>query len=200
MIYPFSKELKRPLKENEFLGINPNDLPKLKFSKAKLPIEKLVILQTVSFQNKKGFNTHRLLRAIANNTLLSKLPLSEQGQEKDIMFSAEELYELYKDYPQIIKNTKQILKQCHIEFDFENNIPKNQKTYTNNEELDFRLMRKLAYEGLKYRYKKLGTRIFNRLEKELEIIQQKEFVSYFLINWKILKICPKQRILLCWQG
>ena len=187
VIYPFSKELKRPLKENEFLGINPNDLPKLKFSKVKLPIEKLVILQTVSFQNKKGFNTHRLLRAIANNTLLSKLPLSEQGQEKDIMFSAEELHELYKDYPQIIKNTKQILKRCHIEFDFENNIPKNQKTYTNNEELDFRLMRKLAYEGLKYRYKKLGTRIFNRLEKELEIIQQKEFVSYFLINWKILK-------------
>ena len=187
VIYPFSKELKRPLKENEFLGINPKDLPKLKFSKTKLPIEKLVILQTVSFQNKKGFNTHRLLRAIANNTLLSKLPLSEQGHEKDIMFSTEELHELYKDYPQIIKNTEQLLKRCHIEFDFENNIPKNQKTYTNNEELDFRLMRKLAYEGLKYRYKKLGARIFNRLEKELEIIQQKEFVSYFLINWKILK-------------
>jgi len=187
VIYPFSKKLKRPLKENEFLGVKPEDLPRLKFSKTKLPFEKLVILQTVSFQNKKGFNTHRLLRAIANNTLLSKLPVSEQGQEKDMMFSIEELYELYKDYPQIIKNTEKLLKQCHIEFDFKKNIPKNQKTYTNNEELDFRLMRKLAYQGLKYRYKKLGARIFNRLEKELEIIRQKEFVSYFLINWKILK-------------
>ncbi len=187
VVYPFSKELKRPLKENEFLGVKPKDLPRLKFSKTKLPIDKLVILQTVSFQNKKGFNTHRLLRAIANNTLLSKLPLSEQGQEKDMMLSVEELHELYKDYPQIIKNTKELLKQCHIEFDFENNIPKNQKTYTNNEELDFRFMRKLAYQGLKYRYKKLGEHIFSRLEKELEIIRQKEFVSYFLINWKILK-------------
>ncbi|MGB5322904.1 PHP domain-containing protein, partial [Lutimonas sp.] len=187
VIYPFSKELNRPLHKNEFLGVRPSDLPRLKFSKLKWPMEKLVILQTVSFQNKKGFNTHRLLRAIDNNTLLSKLPLSEQGEETDTMLSVSALCELYKEYPRIIQNTQQILEQCHITFDFENKIPKNQKTYTCNEELDFRLMKKLAYQGLKYRYKKLGSRIFNRLEKELEIIQQKQFVSYFLINWKILK-------------
>ena len=187
VIYPFSKELNRPLHKNEFLGVRPDDLPRLKFSKLKWPMEKLVILQTVSFQNKKGFNTHRLLRAIDNNTLLSKLPLSEQGAETDMMLSVSALCELYKEYPQIIQNTQQVLEQCHITFDFENKIPKNQKTYTNNEDLDFRFMKRLAYQGLKYRYKKLGARIFNRLEKELEIIQQKQFVSYFLINWKILK-------------
>ena len=187
VIYPFSKELNRPLNKNEFLGVKPDDLPRLKFSKLKWPMEKLVMLQTVSFQNKKGFNTHRLLRAIDNNTLLSKLPPSEQGKETDIMLPVSALCELYKEYPQIIQNTQQILERCSITFDFDNQIPKNQKTYTHNEELDFRLMKKLAYQGLKYRYKKLGTRIFNRLEKELEIIQQKQFVSYFLINWKILK-------------
>ncbi len=187
VIYPFSKELNRPLNKNEFLGVRSDDLPRLKFSKINWPMEKLVILQTVSFQNKKGFNTHRLLRAIDNNTLLSKLPLSEQGEETDRMLSVGALCELYKDYPQIITNTRKILDQCHIEFDFENKVPKNQKTYTNNEDLDFRFMKKLAYQGLKYRYEKLGSRIFNRLEKELEIIQQKQFVSYFLINWKILK-------------
>ncbi|MCA0932354.1 DNA polymerase III subunit alpha [Lutimonas saemankumensis] len=187
VIYPFSKQLKRPLNHNEFLGIRPEELPKLKFTRSVWPMEKLVILQTVSFQNKKGFNTHRLLRAIDNNTLLSKLPLSEQGKETDIMLSFKELNEVYKDYPQLIQNTQRVLEQCHISFDFENQVPKNQKTYTQNEDLDFRLMRKLAYQGLKYRYKKLGSRIFNRLEKELEIIQQKQFVSYFLINWKILK-------------
>jgi len=187
VIYPFSKYAQGPLKNNEFLGVRPDDIPKLKFSRHKWPMNKLVILQTVSFQNKKGFNTHRLLRAIDNNTLLSKLPVSEQGSEKDMILSVEELCALYKDFPQIIDNTRWILEQCHIAFEFDSGIPKNQKTYTNNEALDFRLMRKLAYQGLKYRYKKLGTRIFNRLEKELEIIQQKEFVSYFLINWKILK-------------
>jgi len=187
VIYPFSKSKNLKLKDNEFIGVKPADISRLKFSKIKFPIHKLVIQQTVSFQNKKGFNAHRLLRAIDNNTLLSKLLISEQGNENDIMISADELCKIFKDYPQIIKNTKQLLSNCTIEFDFKNNIPKNQKTYTNNEELDFRFMRKLAYKGLEYRYKKLGERIFNRLEKELKIIKEKQFVSYFLINWKILK-------------
>ena len=85
VIYPFSKYDKEPLKNNEFLGVSPDDIPKLKFSRSEWPADKLVMLQTVSFQHKKGFNTHRLLRAIDNNTLLSKLPPSEQGDEKDMM-------------------------------------------------------------------------------------------------------------------
>lgn len=192
VIYPFAKGLElflsgRSFRDDEYLGVAPADLPRLKFSKTRLPQEKLVILKTVSFQNKKGFNTHRLLRAIDNNTLLSKLPAEEQGSEVDMMLPAKTLRALYGDFPGIIENTERLLDSCSIAFDFENVVPKNQSTYTGNAELDFRLMRKLAYQGLEYRYKKLGRRIFNRLEKELEIIRQKQFVSYFLINWKILK-------------
>jgi len=187
VIYPFSTHTHFELRDNEFIGVSIADISKIKFSKSKLPLKKLVILQTVSFQNKKGFNTHRLLRAIDNNTLLSKLPVTEQGSENNIMLSVDELCDHFRDFPQIIKTTKQLLNNCTIAFDFKNTIPKNQKTYTSNEELDFRFIRKLAYQGLEYRYKKLGERIFNRLEKELKIIKEKQFVSYFLINWKILK-------------
>ena len=187
VIYPLSTHTHFELRDNEFIGVSTADISKIKFSKSKLPLKKLVILQTVSFQNKKGFNTHRLLRAIDNNTLLSKLPVTEQGSENDIMLSVDELCDHFRDFPQIIKTTKQLLNNCTIAFDFKNTIPKNQKTYTSNEELDFRFIRKLAYQGLEYRYKKLGERIFNRLEKELKIIKEKQFVSYFLINWKILK-------------
>ena len=186
VIYPYQNEVFN-LNENEFMGVNPSDLNHLKFSKWVLQQEKLVILKTVSFQHKKGFNTHRLLRAIDNNTLLSKLSKSEQGLETDVMLPEIILKKIYSEYPQIIENTTKILDACSIEFDFSNNTPKNQKTYSNNEALDFKLLRKLAYDGLNYRYKKLGKRVFDRLEKELDIIKQKQFVSYFLINWKILK-------------
>jgi len=186
VIYPYQNEVFN-LNENEFMGVNPSDLNHLKFSKWVLQQEKLVILKTVSFQHKKGFNTHRLLRAIDNNTLLSKLSKSEQGLETDVMLPEIILKKTYSEYPQIIENTTKILDACSIEFDFSNNTPKNQKTYSNNEALDFKLLRKLAYDGLNYRYKKLGKRVFDRLEKELDIIKQKQFVSYFLINWKILK-------------
>ncbi|NEW77875.1 MAG: DNA polymerase III subunit alpha [Gelidibacter sp.] len=192
VIYPYQNTL-MDLEENEFMGVKPSDLNQLKFSKWQFNQEKLVVLQTVSFQHKKGFNTHRLLRAINNNVLLSKLPKSEQGEVTDVMISEKALKDIFEEYPQIIENTQRILDNCHISFDFSKNAPKNQKTYSNNKELDFKLLKKLAYDGLNYRYKKLGKRVFTRLEKELEMIREKQFVSYFLINWKILKYARSKK-------
>ena len=187
VIYPFGKINQLELKKHEFLGISPFEVNHLLFSKWNKRLDKLVVLQTVSFQNKKGFNTHRLLRAIDNNLLLSKLTKVEQGREEHTMLPLATLKAYFKAYPEILQNTQNILNCCSIHFDIVNAIPKNQKTYTNNEHLDFLLLKKLAYEGLSYRYQKLGERIFTRLEKELSIIKEKGFVSYFLINWKILK-------------
>uniref|UniRef100_UPI004047A82B DNA polymerase III subunit alpha n=1 Tax=Polaribacter sp. TaxID=1920175 RepID=UPI004047A82B len=192
VVYPFQNEF-RELAAHEFMGVKPSDLNHLKFSDWRFHLDKLVVLKTVSFQDKKGFNTHRLLRAIANNTLLSKLPKSEQGQETDMLMPEELLKECYSEYPQIIANTQKIIESCSIHFDFSNKQPKNQKAYTNSEELDFRLLRKLSYEGLQYRYKRIGKRVIDRLEKELAIIREKQFVSYFLINWKILKYARSKK-------
>jgi len=192
VIYPYQNTVME-LHENEFMGVKPSDLNQLKFSEWRLHQEKLAVLKTVSFQNKKGFNTHRLLRAIDNNVLLSKLPKSEQGEVSDVMISEKALKDIFEEYPQIIENTQRILDNCHINFDFSKNAPKNQKTYSNNSALDFKLLKKLAYDGLNYRYKKIGKNIFARLEKELKMIQEKQFVSYFLINWKILKYARSKK-------
>ena len=186
VIYPFQSDL-RTLEENEFIGVKPSDLNQLKFSAWQTHLNKLVILKTVSFGDKKGFNAHRLLRAIDNNTLLSKLPASEQGDHVDVMLPEVLLKEIFRAYPQLIENTQKLSDSCHIDFDFSGKVPKNQKTYTKSEELDFKLLKKLAYKGLRYRYKRMGKRVFERLEKELTIIKEKQFVSYFLINWKVLK-------------
>ena len=175
------------LSENEFLGVKIEDLNRLKFSPWKNRLEKLVIMQTVTFINKKGFNTHRLLRAIDNNTLLSKLPLSEQGNETDMFLSSEVLETAFQDFPKLLENTKNLLTQCNIDFDFSKETPNNQHSYTNNEALDFRLLKKLAYGGITYRYGVPDDNVLSRIKMELDIIQQKGFVSYFLINWKILK-------------
>lgn len=187
VIYTYKHNKNYNLKPNEFLGIRPQDLNKLKFSKWNKFRNKLVVLQTVSFENKKGFNTHRLLRAIDNNTLLSKLPKSEEGKETDMMLPYQELCETYQEFPELIENTTSLLNNCSIEFDFSQEVPNNQKSYTNSETLDYRLLENLTYKGLNYRYKNPNETIFNRIEKELSIIKEKGFVSYFLINWKILK-------------
>ncbi|WP_159950885.1 DNA polymerase III subunit alpha [Polaribacter septentrionalilitoris] len=187
VIYPFHSYNNRELESNEFLGVRIQDIGKLRFSKWTHKQEKLVILQTVTYQNKKGFNTHRLLRAIDNNTLLSKLSKKEQGSEFDVAIATKIIKEKFSEFPLIINNTEEILKQCNCDFDFSDNVPNNQKCYTNNEDLDFKLLKKLTFDGLQYRYETPTKKIFQRIEKELKIIKEKNFVSYFLINWKILK-------------
>jgi len=187
VIYPYNHGETYNLKSHEFLGIKPQDLNKLKFSKWNALRSKLVVLKTVSFENKKGFNTHRLLRAIDNNTLLSKLPKTEQGQETDMMLPYNELCETYQEFPELLENTQTILNDCQIEFDFSQDIPNNQKSYTKSEAEDYKLLKKLTYNGLSYRYENPNEVIYKRIEKELDIIKQKGFVSYFLINWRILE-------------
>ncbi|OUR94754.1 DNA polymerase III subunit alpha [Flavobacteriales bacterium 34_180_T64] len=187
IVYPYQKGKDYDLESNAFLGIKPEELNALKFSKWNALRHKLVVLQTVSFQNKKGFNTHRLLRAIDNNTLLSKLSKSEEGNPTDMMLPYNELCERYQEFPELLNNTASILNACQIDFDFSQETPNNQRSYTNTETLDYRLLKQLVCKGLNYRYKNPDETVHNRINKELGIIKEKGFVSYFLINWKILK-------------
>ncbi len=187
VIYPFSTFKEGILQDNEYLGVSIQDLKTLKFSQFQGDRNRLVILHTISFKDKKGFNAHRLLRAIDNNTLLSKLPKSEEGKEWHTFKSEASLKEAFKDYPTIIDNTVALLESCYVDFNFSKETPNNQRSYTGNEDLDYRLLKKLTYDGLAYRYKQTDDKILSRIEKELNIIKEKGFVSYFLINWKILK-------------
>lgn len=189
VVYPFSSFKGEELRDNEFLGVTVADLWKLERSAWKDKPEKLVVLHTASFQSKKAFNAHRLLRAIDNNTLLSKLPDSEQGAVEHQMLPCDELKEQYSRHPHIIRNTEQLIANCSISFDFgENAVPKNKRTYTGSTEKDYMLIRELCEEGMKERYGgDASPHIRRRLEKELEIIEQKGFFSYFLINWDILR-------------
>ncbi len=187
VIYPFQKSIDFKLSNHEFIGIKKEELGKLRFSEWRHQLHKLVVLQTITFEDKKGFNSHRLLRAIENNTLLSMLPVSEQASPNDSVISVEDLRLSFSEFPEIITNTERLLSQCSIYFDSSSEKSNNQKNYSSNPILDFKLLKKLAYDGLSYRYENPSKAVYKRIKKELDIIKEKTFVSYFLINWKILK-------------
>lgn len=191
VVYPFRRGKTVVLKENEFLGVSYRDLDHIRLKK--LDTTKAVILHTASFRNKKDFNAHRLLRAIDNNTLLSKLPESEQGLPDDKMLPVDELLQLFRDFPEIIENTRYILDNCSIFFDFSDDAkPQNKKHYTDSAQNDLALLTKLCHDGLKYRYPEAGPEIMVRVKKELDTIDQMGFVSYFLINWDIVSYAQRK--------
>ncbi|MFY0598638.1 MAG: DNA polymerase III subunit alpha [Cyclobacteriaceae bacterium] len=198
VIYPFHFSCDYELRENEFLGVHPKDMIRLNLTHWKDRLDKLVMLKTVSFKsgeaNKIDFNIHRLLRAIDKNTLLSKLSKEEEGNSDDVMVSIGHLFESYKEHPQIIVNTKNLLEQCEIHFEFDNpQDHQNLKNYSESEEEDVSMITRLCYEGLPYRYgDNPDKEIIERLEKELELIKSKKFVCYFLVNWDILNYARTQ--------
>lgn len=185
VIYPFEKGKFRTLKPNEYIGISPQDLSYIRLKK--IDTSKCVIKQTVTFRNKRDFNAHRLLRAIDNNTLLSKLSKSEEGDENHKILPVPVLLEQFEDFPEVISNTQHIIDSCSIYFDFsEEAPPQNQKTYTGSEEGDILLLTELCAEGLEYRYPDAHRTITERVKKEIDTIKKMGFVSYFLINWDIV--------------
>lgn len=185
-------------KANFYIGVRPSELNHFRFSAYKNWHQRMVILQPVTFLNKTSFNTHRLLRAIDNNTLLSKLPLSEQTTADEVMMAPIDLLTIYYDYPTIIYNTQKMLEQCGIDFEFGTN--KNKKSFTGSLKKDYHLLMSLCYDGLKYRYPNADDAIIDRMEKEIKLINELHFSSYFLINHDIVSYAQRKNYFYVGRG
>ncbi|MCA0958282.1 DNA polymerase III subunit alpha [Muricauda ruestringensis] len=190
VVYPFEQVLLNELEhfqDYEFIGISIKDLRRLPFSKLASLTSKLVVQQPVTFRNKQDYNAHRLLRAIDNNLLLSKLPKEEEANEEEKMYPVQNLAAAFSEFPFILENTEKLLNKCSIHFDFsKDRKPQNLKTFLGSVEEDEQLLDQLCAEGLPYRYEEVNESIKNRLTKELDLIKKMGFVSYFLINWDIV--------------
>lgn len=186
VIYPFERADNLVLKEHEYIGVRPEQLSLLQRSHWKEKKNKLVVLQTATFRDKKDFNAHRLLRAMDNNALLSQLPIPEQGSPNELYLSMDELKNRFKDFPEIIQNTLKLLAKTKVDIDFTTN--KNKNPFTGSIAEDCEVLRKESYDGLYYRYgNNVPEEVMERLTKELEMIRQLEFSSYFLINWNMIQ-------------
>jgi DNA-directed DNA polymerase III PolC len=185
VVYPFGNKLPRRLKTNEFIGVRPHELRKLitsPFGKLKT---KLLALHPVSFASKENYQLHNYLRAIDNNTLLSKLTENDLARPDEYFLPPDFFKIAYEDFPDIIRNTKRVLKGCYIEFDYE--TVKNKQVYSGSRYDDKLLLEKLAQEGMLYRYGSNNKEAQRRIKHELEVIDDLGFSAYFLITWDIIR-------------
>ena len=190
-IIPYKKAIQMfssvdELLPHEYIGVNARDLNRLRFSKFKKPNSKVVWLQSFTFRRKRDLNIHRLLRAIHKNKLLSKLEPNEQASLDDCI--ADNFRQMFDELELswILGNTEDILAKCTIDFDFHGTLHKNQLHFGRSSDEDYALLESLARKGVAERYRNPGTAVWERLEKELSIIREMNFVSYFLINWDII--------------
>ncbi len=178
VIYPYGAIDVKGLRDNEFIGIRPADLNKIALESASNQ-ERYVILQTVSFR-KNDYKLHTQLRAISHNLLISQLEPHQVGRQDEVFLTKVQLLNAYKQFPKLISNTNKLLGQCSFDFDFKK--IKNKETFTGNRYDDKQLLQKYAMDGLKRRYHPGDKVARERVLKELDIIDNLNFSSYFLIT------------------
>ncbi len=193
VIYPLHQYDGQRLRENEFVGVSAESIRKTPLKIKEIPINKRVIMQTMTFTTKKDFNAHRLLRAVENNVLLSKLDAKEHAKGDEKMYPKDELFQEFRAYPEILINTEKILNECRVGFTYGKLANKNLKYYTGDAETDMAFIKSECLKGLGYRYSHLGAEVIERLEKELLVIGQMNFASYYLINWDIIKYAKSKQ-------
>lgn len=191
IIYPLeSLPPDAPLAPNELIGVRADQLRFLHLSPHASRQHKLIAMPTATFRGKRDHNAHRLLRAIDENALLSKLSKDKQAKEDDLYLSNDELRSAYAEVPYLLRQAQQVLEDCTVLLPDEASL--NLQTYTGSKQKDLRLLKKLAYDGIPYRYPTVDFKVKERIEKELELIAKKNFVSYFLINWDIVNYAQKR--------
>ena len=186
VVYPFGKRRQNQLKANEYLGVRFSQLTKMFACES---FDKLVAMQPVTFAEETDFQLHQCMRAIDENVLISRLEPSACAAPDEIFLPAERLKTTFALYPQLIENAEHILDECEINLD---NSVKNKRTFTGNAYDDRELLRKLAFDGMMYRYGAANKTAYRRIEKELDIIERMGFCAYFLIAWESVKFAMSQ--------
>ncbi len=201
VIYPFGKLEPDILRENEYIGVHRHDL----INYANHPLRedyayKFVMLHPVTMlppeKNKNGklvyrdHNAHRLLRCIAHNTLLSKLPEHLQAGNDEYMLPTEVLEKQFEPFPELMLNAQSLLDQCSI--DCKVGEDKNKKVFTHSAKEDLKHLREQTAKGYALRYGEDKTIWKERIEKELAIIKTKGFTAYYLIAYDLIRFAKKK--------
>jgi len=212
IIYPLGKKEPPELREYEYIGIRTHELARFSLhqkptdisQKSDSGISPYVVLHPVTLlppykKNGKWFyrdhNTHRLLRSIANSTLLSKLPEHQQARKEEFMVPEETLEKKFENYPEIVNTTKFILDQCSIHCPQKED--KNKKFFTESKEDDIAFLCQETTKGYNRIFgngKDNDGKIWrDRIEKELDIIEKKDFTAYYLITYDLINFAKKRR-------
>ncbi len=106
--------------------------------------------------------------------------------------SEEEMKALFKYAPEAIENTEKIAEKCNFEFKFgERHLPE----YSIPDGMcAFDYLHMLCEKGLNDRYKNPTNEHKERMEYELNVINQMGFVNYFLIVWDFINYAKNNGI------
>jgi len=153
----------------------------------------LVATNDVHYLEQDDAQLHDVLLCIQTGKDVSDEDRMEFPNDQFYFKSPEEMEKLFADYPSSLENTVEIAERCQLDFDFDQTLLPDYQV-PEGETLESYLQ-KLAYQGAEEKYGEITSKVEDRLEYELEIINQMGYPAYFLIVRDFVKYAKEQDII-----
>lgn len=152
----------------------------------------LVATNDIHYLEKDESFAHEVLLGIQTSNTLSDPQHFKFNSDTFYFRTPAEMKTIFKEVPQAIKNTLEIMQKCNLTLDFKKiHLPKFPMP---EGETDSGFLRKVVYENCPRRYPAADEKVKQRIEYELGVIESTGFASYFLIIWDLIKHAKEEHI------
>src|SRR5919106_966334 len=153
----------------------------------------LVATNDVHYTEKDHAQAHDVLLCIQQpGKVLADTDRLKFDTEEFYVKSAEEMREVFRDFPEACDATLDIAEACELELRFgEHHLPRFEPPEGRDRETH---LRELVQEGMRRRYGEPTEELRARVDQELDIIGRMGFAGYFLIVWDLIRFAREQGI------
>ncbi|MGC9319364.1 MAG: DNA polymerase III subunit alpha [Armatimonadota bacterium] len=152
----------------------------------------LVATNDVHYLSREDHRYHDVLLCIGTNSCVSDENRMRMETEEFYLKSRQEMAELFSDYPEALANTVRIAERCNVELEL-GSLRLPHYDVPEGHDLDS-FLRQRCLEGVHQRYDcgpgQEPPEVMERLEYELDVIEQQNYSGYFLI---VADLCDEAR-------
>ncbi len=193
--YTVAEELKSIFDDRRFyVELQVNEIPEQKKANeelVKLANEMnlpLVATNDCHYLEESDYETHQILLCISTGKNINDQDKFEFSTDELYFKSPSQMAELFKDFPEALKNTIEIAERCNIKFEF-NQVRLPKFSIPEGETLES-YFEAIVRQGFKRRMERLkevanypiDEKLYNeRVNFEIDVIKKRKFAGYFLI-------------------
>ena len=152
----------------------------------------LVATNDVHYTYEDDVAAHDILLCIQTNKKVNDTDRMRYEGGQFFLKSPEQMENLFGYVPEALENTQIIANRCQVDFEFGHyKLP----VYDLPEGVDKRIrLREICAEGLTHKYEEVTDELFQRLDYELDVINEMGFLDYFFITWDFIKYAKDHNI------
>jgi DNA polymerase III subunit alpha len=152
----------------------------------------LVATNDIHYLTQENSLVQEVLVCVQRGQTLTDEKRQRMDSDEFYFKSGEEMIRQFSDLPEAVENTALIAERCNVELKFGTyHIP---EFRTEKGERPEEMLRRLCGIGIAERYGTPGQPVLDRLDRELGVINEMGFASYFLIVWDFIRYARENEI------